>query len=233
MLTALTLAACSPQMPNSAAGVTERTAAVLPQAATVSAQSLDRNSPEAIAAATTAALGVPPAAGGQPLSAMSTGATTADVPSAPAGSASLSDEQSFAAVSARETIQSDADRLSQNRAQYQMIEPTDLPPRPDGSGASIVAYALATNNVPGQALYKRLTLGGKSRFKRACAKYGGDDRAQEVFLDAGGPKRDRYGLDPDGDGFACYWDPRPFRAARAGAPAVVTTYQNVETPGDS
>ena len=33
----------------------------------------------------------------------------------------------------------------------------------------------------------------------------------KAFLEAGGPKRDRKGLDPDGDGFACAWDPRPFR----------------------
>jgi hypothetical protein len=29
----------------------------------------------------------------------------------------------------------------------------------------------------------------------------------------GGPERDKEGLDPDGDGFACGWDPRPFRSA--------------------
>ena len=40
-----------------------------------------------------------------------------------------------------------------------------------------------------------------------------DAAAQEAFLKAGGPERDRYGLDPDGDGFACRWDPTPFRAA--------------------
>ena len=56
---------------------------------------------------------------------------------------------------------------------------------------------------------------------------------QEAFLDAGGPKRDPHALDPDGDGFACAWDPRPFRAARGGAPEVVDQYQVIETPGES
>jgi hypothetical protein len=43
------------------------------------------------------------------------------------------------------------------------------------------------------------------------------DAAQEAFLAAGGPERDRNNLDPDGDGFACWWDPEPFRRAmRAG-----------------
>ena len=37
--------------------------------------------------------------------------------------------------------------------------------------------------------------------------------AQEEFLRTGGPERDKLGVDPDGDGFACAWDPRPFRTA--------------------
>ena len=39
--------------------------------------------------------------------------------------------------------------------------------------------------------------------------------------------------DPDGDGFACGWDPRPFRAARGGAPEIVDQYEVIETPGES
>ena len=38
--------------------------------------------------------------------------------------------------------------------------------------------------------------------------------AQAEFLRRGGPDRDPKALDPDGDGFACSWDPRPFQAAR-------------------
>ena len=30
---------------------------------------------------------------------------------------------------------------------------------------------------------------------------------------AGGPERDQFGIDPDGDGYACSWDPSPFRKA--------------------
>ncbi len=30
---------------------------------------------------------------------------------------------------------------------------------------------------------------------------------------AGGPERDQFGIDPDGDGYACRWDPSPFRKA--------------------
>jgi hypothetical protein len=240
-LSILALAACSPEIPNSAPRVGASSgASALPQAAAVSAQSLDGNSPEAIAADTAAALGMAAPATGAPLSAMAAGAATetpvGETPVVQEGAvapvAAISDEQSFAAVSERESIESDAERIATNRAQYVAIEPTELPPRPDGSGASIVAYALATTNAPGQQLYSRTGFAAQARFDSACAKHSSADGAQEAFLDAGGPKTDRYGMDPDGDGFACYWDPRPFRAAKQGAPDDVTTYEVVETPGE-
>jgi hypothetical protein len=224
-LSVVALASCSPPVPDSAAGVG------LPAAAPVSAAPLDGSpatGPEAIAADTAAALGTSSQANGAPLSAMAADASTATPAAATDASGQpvadgtqvvpqLSDEQNFAAVKQRETIQSDAERLAANRAQYTIVEPTALPPRPNGTGASVVAYALATTNAPGQPLYPRSGHESQSRYQAACARYDGEDRAQEAFLDAGGPKRDRYGLDPDGDGFACYWDPRPFRAARTAA----------------
>ena len=41
-------------------------------------------------------------------------------------------------------------------------------------------------------------------------------RVADEGLPCGGPERDPRGLDPDGDGFACDWDPAPFRAAVSG-----------------
>jgi hypothetical protein len=228
---AFTLAACSPPVPDSGAGANDTAlsstgASVLPPTTPVAAASLDESS-ESLAAETAAVLGLEGApATGEPLSAMAPDAATA----APVG---LSDEQSFEAVSERESIESDAARIDANREQYTVIQPTELPPRPDGSGPSIVSYALATTNNPGQPLYRRTGIAAASRYERACARHGSPDRAQEAFLDAGGPERDRYGMDPDGDGFACTWDPRPFRAARDAAPADVDTYEDVETPGES
>ncbi len=122
----------------------------------------------------------------------------------------VSDEQDFEAVSARETIESDKARIEKNRAQYQIDQPGDLPQR-EGVGPSIVEYALATQHPLGVKLFQRSPL----RFKKievACAPYANDDLAQEAFLAAGGPNRDRLGMDPDGDGYACGWDPSPFRA---------------------
>ena len=125
----------------------------------------------------------------------------------------ISDEQNFDAVSARETIESDAERLAAQAQAYQVIQPTALPTRRGASGPSIVEFALATTNLVGQGIYSRSIIGAQSRFNRNCAKYPSSDMAHADFLKLGGPKRDRKGLDPDGDGFACYWDPAPFRQA--------------------
>jgi hypothetical protein len=129
-----------------------------------------------------------------------------------AGSAGISDEQDFQAVSQRETIASDAERIARNRLQYQQIQPTDLPQRPADTGPNIVAYALATTHGVGQQQYQRSGFG--SNPERACAKFASPDLAQQAFLERGGPDRDRLGVDPDGDGFACSWDPRPFRTVQ-------------------
>jgi hypothetical protein len=130
-----------------------------------------------------------------------------------AARAGISDEQDFNAVSTRETIESDAQRIAQNRAQYVVIEPTALPERTgSGSGPSIVEYAITTTNAVGQPLYRRSAVRLTSP-EAACKRYRSPDLAQEAFLKAGGPNRDLKGLDPDGDGFACAWDPGPFRTA--------------------
>jgi hypothetical protein len=126
----------------------------------------------------------------------------------------LSDEQDFDAVSDRQSIESDAARLERNRALYKVISPTALPRRPGSNAPNIVEYAIRTNNPVGTQLYSRGPFATEGRFKRNCQKYASDAAAQEAFLAKGGPERDRYGLDPDGDGYACYWDPAPFRLAR-------------------
>ena len=124
----------------------------------------------------------------------------------------ISDEQDFGAVASRETIESDAERIAKNRAEYVEVQPTDVPQRPGDTGANIVEFALATNHAPGVQLYKRGGIGLRGQ-DAACAKYSSPDQAQQDFLERGGPDRDRLGVDPDGDGFACSWDPRPFRTA--------------------
>ncbi|SEV98615.1 hypothetical protein SAMN05444851_0701 [Aliiroseovarius sediminilitoris] len=126
----------------------------------------------------------------------------------------ISDEQDFSAVAARESIESDAQRIESYQAAYQQAEVVAVPERPEGSSVSVVEYALSTTNTVGQSIYSRSALSGDARAERNCARYTSADFAQIAFLEAGGPKRDRHGLDPDGDGFACGWNPAPFRSAR-------------------
>jgi len=129
-----------------------------------------------------------------------------------AAGAAMSDEQSFKAVAARETIASDKERLARQRAQYEVVAPKALPQRTQGAEPNIVAFALATQNDPGTQIYQRSSFFAPNPLT-ACARYTSSDLAQEAFLAKGGPQKDSEGLDPDGDGFACGWDPRPFRTA--------------------
>ncbi|WP_374289987.1 hypothetical protein [Paenirhodobacter enshiensis] len=71
------------------------------------------------------------------------------------------------------------------------------------------AYARKVTNPPGQHVFPRTDTG--IDIVQACLKYRGPDLAQIAFVKAGGPGKDPLGLDPDGDGYACGWDPTPFR----------------------
>lgn len=171
------------------------------------------------------------AVSGAPLSAMIEGSSVTSQSldggqdSAAAAAPGISDEQDFSAVAARESIESDAERIENYQAAYQQAEVVAVPDRPDGTDVSVVEYALSTSNTVGQSIYSRSALSGEARAERNCARYTSADFAQIAFLEAGGPNRDRHGLDPDGDGFACGWDPAPFRTAR-GAVAEETVVED-------
>jgi hypothetical protein len=144
-------------------------------------------------------------------------ATIPAVPAAPVdpnatASVSLSDEQDFQAVSSRETIESDKARIEANKAQYVQIQPGALPERPGEATSPVVAYVLSAPNGLGQPMYDRRSVKAEDH-QRACQTYTSDEAAQEAFLKAGGPKRDPKKLDPDGDGYACGFDPTPYRNA--------------------
>ena len=131
-------------------------------------------------------------------------------------STGISVENDFEAVDNVRTIESDAALIERNRAQYQVIQPTALPNRVNDAQPNIVAYALSTSHPVGTRVYSRVGINKDARFARNCAEYGSPDRAQQDFLSRGGPSRDRLGLDPDGDGYACNWNPAPFRNATNG-----------------
>lgn len=128
----------------------------------------------------------------------------------------ISDENSFDAVASRQSIESDAARIAANRQQYEVIQPTALPSRADAGGPNVVQYALQTTHPVGTKVHRRVSLASAARTQRNCAQYSSSDEAQIDFLSFGGPERDRKGLDPDGDGYACAWDPAPFRRASGG-----------------
>jgi hypothetical protein len=137
-------------------------------------------------------------------------------PSISPDNAGISRENSFDVVSEQRSIESDAARLAQNRAQYEVIQPQALPERTGDDQPNIVAFALSTSHPVGTRIYARAGLDGAARAERNCRDYPSPDKAQIDFLARGGPKRDRRGLDPDGDGYACSWDPTPFRKGTQG-----------------
>ena len=108
----------------------------------------------------------------------------------------ISDENDFNAVSSRESIESDAQRIARNRAQLQVVQPTALPSRSGSGQPNIVKYALSTSNPKGVRIYSRTGLNKAARNRRNCAVYGSADEAQIDFLARGGPKRDRKDAGP-------------------------------------
>lgn len=82
-----------------------------------------------------------------------------------------------------------------------------------GSTPVLVRYAHQETQARGTRKYQR-SGGSESAAARTCRGYAGADAAQTAFIAAGGPVIDPRGLDPDGDGFVCGWDPRPFRQPR-------------------
>lgn len=235
MMAALGLAACTPATPDSGAGFQDYNS-YMKQNGAASAQPYGQPAAPAQPGFSTegAAAAIDRANGAAPATATPTYAPPTYAPQPPAtgvrprGNApttiqedtgempgvpkTISDENDFGAVSARETIESDKARIERNKAQYTVDQPTALPSRTGAEGPNIVQFALAATNNVGEPIYKRSGLGFTNP-DRACAKYPSPDLAQQAFLEAGGPERDRKGLDPDGDGFACSWDPRPFRTA--------------------
>lgn len=219
------LAACQPAVPDSGAGVgfdtvgnqrAARDAALeggtVPQVPAVQTSPLDTagtaSGADTRALAEAAALN----SGVAPVSA-SPSNPAPQVVSTPDG---ISQENDFDAVSDQRSIQADAALRQQNIANYQVVQPTALPSRDGESGPNIVAYALETTHAIGTEMHRRSRFASEARHINACRGFASADLAQEAFLAGGGPRRDRLNLDPDGDGYACNWNPAPFRLARSG-----------------
>lgn len=231
------LAACQPRVPDSGLGVSDdayatyraeqqRRAAggLVPDRPVISSEQLGPGTrpagadlPQSVVDAVERAEGPPreTAEGVAPLPVERTSPPLPDeTPRARAGAATvdtdnpgISDSQDFDAVSERRTREQDAERLQAQRENYRMIPAEALP---EGAHIpSVARFALATRHPVGRKMYRRSIFGGI--FGDPCSDYASPDDAQLAFLDAGGPKRDRLGLDPDGDGYACGWSPEPYR----------------------
>lgn len=233
LLSAVALAACQPAVPDSGRGVgfgdeftaeqRARDAALtggdFPAPPPVNAAPLSATPADGSAAATAAETSrilaaTRPGVAQPPLDA--SGAPLVASPTNPAppvvNSAGISNENNFDVVSGQRSIEGDAALIAANRQQYQVIQPQALPDRTE-TGPNIVAFALQTNHPRGTKIYRRTGFNRQAKFDRACAEFASADQAQIDFLARGGPEKDRKGMDPDGDGFACAWDPTPFRRA--------------------
>lgn len=181
---------------------------------------IDAAAPQAAAPQAVAPTAAPVSASGAVASpqvtTIASAATSAAAPARLPASGGISDEQDFDAVAARETIESDAERRARMQQQLVVVPPEPVPDRPQSVGPSVVNYAIATSHPMGQRVYARSPL-GRGRHAENCAAYRSADLAQEDFLARGGPNRDPLVLDPDGDGYACAWDPAPYRAAAQAA----------------
>ncbi|CAM4358935.1 hypothetical protein [Palleronia rufa] len=160
------------------------------------------------------AAGLPSAAGApvlpaaEPVDSAPLGAPVAAAPAGPLGGTSGTFDAAGSGAGG-----ADAAPLAGQRPGDLQPDPGAVPP----SGArrpNIVQYALSTTNALGQPVYSRSGALQRDGSQGACRAYTAPDLAQEVFLAAGGPETDTLGLDPDGDGFACDWDPAPYRAAQ-------------------
>ena len=224
----IALVGCTPQIPDSGRGVgfsdfnqyelerARREAALRGEARAEAAMPDDGDANAEISTTELADAGIGGSAGAAPSDTPVQDGSAAPDASDLAANPGISDEQDFEAVAARETIESDAERRERQAAAYEVVEPTALPQRPSNGGPNIVQFALDAPNDKGEPIYSRAGLFSESRFQRNCARYNTPDDAQRDFLAGGGPARDRLGLDPDGDGFACGWDPTPFRTLAGG-----------------
>ena len=95
------------------------------------------------------------------------------------------------------------------RSKRIVISPNELEEISSDISLNIAVYARSSSNNVGEKIYRRIKM--SSGNIEPCLRFKSNEDAQRYFLLKGGPKKDIWGLDPDGDGFACDWDPKYFR----------------------
>ena len=75
---------------------------------------------------------------------------------------------------------------------------------------NVAEFARKTYHKRGEKIFFRIGFSIYDNWNE-CSKFKTRDEAQRKFLSNGGPNNDKFNLDPDGDGFACEWDPKVYR----------------------
>lgn len=107
-----------------------------------------------------------------------------------------------------------ARRREAARQQLVVINPETAPQVNTSANANVVRFARSTTHSVGDRVYSRNVLRSRSQSNSVCRRFSAAEDAQRQFLANGGPQEDRYNLDPDGDGFACDFDPSVYRQLR-------------------
>ncbi len=97
----------------------------------------------------------------------------------------------------------------ENRKNLVVIEPE--PVQSIDANANVIKFARETTHPKGTKVYNRPSFRDRLQSASVCRRFASSDEAQRQFLANGGPTTDRYNLDPDGDGFACKFDPETYR----------------------
>ncbi|MEO0912811.1 MAG: hypothetical protein AAFY59_07460 [Pseudomonadota bacterium] len=90
-----------------------------------------------------------------------------------------------------------------------VVQPEAVPQQ--DINANVVKFARETTHPRGTKLYNRPAFRDRVQSASVCRRFSSNDEAQRQFLANGGPTTDRFNLDPDGDGFACKFDPETYR----------------------
>ncbi|MHA3913777.1 hypothetical protein [Halovulum sp. GXIMD14793] len=97
----------------------------------------------------------------------------------------------------------------ENRQKLVVINPEPVPNV--NVNANVIKFARETTHPKGTKVYNRPSFRDRLQSASVCRRFKTNDEAQRQFLANGGPTTDRYNLDPDGDGFACNFDPEGYR----------------------
>ena len=99
--------------------------------------------------------------------------------------------------------------LLEARQKRTVVKPEEIEDLTKKLVINLALYARQTSNAVGKKIYNRVLV--KKEKLDPCLRFVSTEDAQRFFLEKGGPQKDFWNLDPDGDGFACKWNPEHYR----------------------